>query len=214
MPIGRAGALSRRWAAVGITPAEVVSFPKALRKAYRLSTASALRGKGKTIAIVDAFNDPRAASDLAKFRHIFHLPPCTKANGCLHVVNQAGKTRPLPVADPFWAEEISLDLDMVSAICPKCHITLVEAKNARTVNLGTAVNTAVNKGAKFVSNSWGTPGGFLVRHHVRHSSTHPGRVSRFHSADLGFGPTFPADLQYVTPVGGETLRRTARGPGG
>ncbi len=213
MSIVRAGHLTRRWASVGITPAQVVYFPKALRKAYRLSTASALRGKGKTIAIVDAFNDPRAASDLAKFRHIFHLPPCTKANGCLHVVNQAGKTRPLPVADPFWAEEISLDLDMVSAICPKCHITLVEAKNARTVNLGTAVNTAVNKGAKFVSNSWGSPGEFLGQNNVSHFFNHPGRVIDFASGDLGYGPTFPADLQYVTSVGGTTLRRTTGGRG-
>src|SRR5258708_34297246 len=130
MPIGRAGALSRRWAAVGITPAQVVYFPKALRKAYRLSTASALRGKGKTIAIVDAFNDPRAAADLAKFRHIFHLPPCTKANGCLHVATQAGKPRPRPVPDPAWAEETSPALDLASAICPKSDITRLAAKPA------------------------------------------------------------------------------------
>ena len=47
---------------------------------------------------------------------------------------------PLPAADAGWAEEISLDLDMVSAVCPNCHILLVEADAARpSTNLGTAV---------------------------------------------------------------------------
>ena len=44
---------------------------------------------------------------------------------------------------------------MVSAICPLCHIILVEANSPTTQNLGTAVNSAVSLGAKFVSNSYG-----------------------------------------------------------
>ena len=54
-----------------------------------------------------------------------------------------------------WASEITLDLDMVSAICPNCHILLVEATSPTTANLGTAVNTAVALGAIVVSNSYG-----------------------------------------------------------
>ncbi len=156
------------------------------------------------VAIVDAFSDPLAGQDLGRFRHLAHLPGCTKANGCLHIVNQAGKTSPLPSSNAGWALEISLDLDMVSAVCPKCHITLVEAKNALTVNLGAAVNTAVKMGAKYVSNSWGGPQ-FSGENHVSHFFNHPGAVISFASGDLGFGPTFPANLQYVTSIGGIPL---------
>ena len=46
---------------------------------------------------------------------------------------------------------------MVSAICPMCHIILVEANTATAQDLGTAVNSAVSLGAKFVSNSYGGP---------------------------------------------------------
>ena len=35
---------------------------------------------------------------------------------------------------------------MVSAICPLCHIILVEASSASTADLGTGVNAAVSAG--------------------------------------------------------------------
>jgi len=187
-------------------------FPSDLRNAYKLVGASANRGNGKTIAIVDAFNNPNAGKDLGKYRRIFHLPPCTKANGCLRIVNQKGNARPLPPARFGWGVEISLDLDMVSAICPKCHILLVEANNALTANLGAAVNTAVRMGAKFVSNSWGGPE-FRGQNRFNRFFNHPGRVIAFASGDAGFGPTYPADLQYVTSVGGTHLIPASGGRG-
>ena len=98
--------------------------PADLQAAYNLPSATA--GAGQTVAIVDAYDDPNAESDLAVYRAQFGLPPCTTANGCFRKVNQSGGTKP-PRANSGWAEEISLDLDMVSAICPNCHILLVEA---------------------------------------------------------------------------------------
>jgi hypothetical protein len=187
-------------------------FPADLRSAYKLTSASPNRGIGKTVAIVDAFNDPNAGKDLGVYRHSLHLPGCTKANGCLHIVNQRGNKSPLPRANASWGVEISLDLDMVSAICPRCHITLVEADSPTTLNLGTAVNTAVNLGAKYVSNSWGGPE-FTGENHYSHFFNHPGRVIDFASGDLGFGPTFPADLQYVTSIGGTRLVHSSSGRG-
>jgi len=187
-------------------------FPNDLRNAYKLVGASANRGKGKTIAIVDAFNNPNAGKDLGKYRSIFHLPRCTKANGCLRIVNQNGNAKPLPPNRVGWGVEISLDLDMVSAICPKCHILLVEANNASLSNLGAAVRTAVNKGAKFVSNSWGGPE-FTGQNRFSHFFNHPGRVITFASGDAGFGTTFPADLQFVTSIGGTRLVHRAGGRG-
>ena len=186
--------------------------PAALRNAYRLAKISPIRGQGRTIAIVDAFNDPNAGSDLAVYRKQFHLPPCFKATGCLRIVNQNGAKHPLPAARADWALEISLDLDMVSAICPRCRILLVEAKDDLANNLGAAVDRAVKMGAKFVSNSWGGPE-FRGQNYYSHFFNHPGRAITFASGDLGFGPTFPADLQYVTSVGGTRLVRQTGGRG-
>jgi subtilase family serine protease len=124
--------------------------PADLQSAYKLPSSTA--GAGQTVAIVDAQDDPNAESDLATYRSTYGLPPCTTANGCFRKVNQTGGTA-FPAPDAGWAGEISLDVDMVSAICPNCHILLVEATSASLANLGTAVNEAVTLGAKYVSNS-------------------------------------------------------------
>src|SRR5256886_10643486 len=87
--------------------------PADLQSAYGLPSASA--GSGQTVAIVDAFDDPTAESDLGQYRSFYGLPPCTTANGCFRKVNQTGGTLPMPPPSPDWALEISLDLDMVSA---------------------------------------------------------------------------------------------------
>ena len=137
-----------------MSPAATVSGygPSDLASAYKLPTNL---GSGETVAIVDAYDDPNAESDLATYRSQFGLPPCTTANGCFRKVNQNGGTSPLPAANAGWAAEIALDIDMVSAICPQCKILLVEANSPTIANLGTAVNTAVAQGAVAVSNSYG-----------------------------------------------------------
>ena len=122
-----------------------------LLSAYALPSSG---GSGQTVAIVDAQDDPNAESDLATYRSTYGLPACTTANGCFKKINQNGGTS-YPTADTGWAGEISLDVDMVSAVCPSCHILLVEATSANMSDLGTAVNQAVAQGAKFVSNSYG-----------------------------------------------------------
>ncbi len=186
--------------------------PASLRSAYKIALAAARSGRGRAIAIVDAFSDPRAASDLATYRAHYHLGSCTKANRCLRILNEHGKASPLPAANRNWAAEESLDLDMVSAICPKCHILLVEAHTASASDLAIAENTAVAKGARYVSNSW-SGGEFLGQDTFNHFFNHPGAAIDFASGDFGYGPAYPTDLQYVTAVGGTTLRhsRTRRG---
>src|SRR5919199_607667 len=94
--------------------------PTDLQAAYNLTSDSATRGAGQTVAIVDAYDDPNAASDLATYRSQYGLPPCTVASGCFTKVSQTGSTTALPATDGGWAQEISLDLDMVSAACPDC----------------------------------------------------------------------------------------------
>lgn len=93
------------------------------------------------MAIVDAFDDPDAELDLGTYRAQFGIAPGTTPNGCFRKVNQTGGSS-YPSADAGWAGEISLDLDMVSAICPNCHILLVEADSASIPDLGTADNEA------------------------------------------------------------------------
>jgi hypothetical protein len=51
--------------------------PAALQSAYMAPTG----GAGQTVAIVDAYDDPYAESELATYRSQFGLPPCTTANG-------------------------------------------------------------------------------------------------------------------------------------
>ena len=75
------------------------------------------------------------------YRSQYGLGACTTANGCFKKVDQNGGTS-YPATDGGWAQEISLDVDMVSAVCPKCKIVLVEAKSSSFANLGTAENTA------------------------------------------------------------------------
>ena len=121
--------------------------PASLQNAYNLPSSAA--GSGQTVAVVDAYDDPSAAADLAAYRTAWGLPAC--GTGCFRKVNQNGQASPLPspAAGTGWATEESLDMDMVSAICPLCHIILVEAKNPSTANLGTGVNTAVSLGAQY-----------------------------------------------------------------
>jgi hypothetical protein len=177
--------------------------PSDLRKAYKIVTYAAHNGRGRTVAIVDAYNDPHAAADLAKYRNAFHLRACTKSNGCLHIFNQNGASKPLPTENKGWAVEEALDLDMVSAVCPLCKIDLIEARTAANTNLGIAENTAARK-ARYISNSWGNSE-YRTENSANHYFDHPGHVVAFASGDLGYGSTYPASLQMVTSVGGTSL---------
>ena len=69
--------------------------PSDLTSAYKLGSG----GSGATVAIVDAYDDPKAESDLAAYRSQYGLSTCTTANGCFKKVNVSGQTSPLPTAD-------------------------------------------------------------------------------------------------------------------
>ncbi|HWB66155.1 MAG TPA: S53 family peptidase [Mycobacteriales bacterium] len=182
--------------------------PSDLRSAYNLSASG---GSGQTVAIVDAFDDPTAEADLATYRSQFGLPACTTANGCFRKVNQTGGSTP-PSVDTGWAQEISLDLDMVSAICPNCHILLVEANSASISNLAAAVNEAVALGATEVSNSYG--GSETSSETATNSAyNHAGVAITASAGDSGYGVSFPAASPNVTAVGGTSLSRASNSRG-
>ena len=182
--------------------------PGDLRSAYKIARAAARIGKGRTVAIVDAFSDPKAAADLAVYRSHFRLGACTIANGCLHIVNEFGRVSPLPKANANWAGEESLDLDMVSAICPSCHILLVEASSNSFADLGAAVNYAASQGVVAISNSYGGSE-FSSEASYEAPYNHPGIAITVSSGDGGYGVEFPAASRYVTAVGGTSLTKAS-----
>ncbi|HVT20127.1 MAG TPA: S8 family serine peptidase [Mycobacteriales bacterium] len=184
--------------------------PADLQAAYSLPSTTAGAGAGATVAIVDAYDDPNADADLAVYRARFALPPCTTANGCLRKVDQRGGSD-LPDVDPGWAEEISLDLDMASAVCPNCRLLLVEADSAAMAALGSAVKTAVALGADAVSNSWGGPD--MKDQYYGRYFHHDGVAITASAGDDGYGVSYPASSKWVTAVGGTTLRRSATARG-
>ncbi len=185
--------------------------PNDLQDAYDLPSATG--GAGQTVAIVDAFDDPNVEADLQVYRAQYGLPECSTANGCFSKVNQQGQAGSYPAPNSGWAEEISLDVDMVSAICPSCHITLVEANDNQLDSLGTSVNTAVALGAKYVSNSYGGAEDPSETTLDAAYFDHPGVAVTASSGDSGYGVSYPAASPDVTSVGGTSLSRTASGRG-
>ncbi|GAA2215324.1 hypothetical protein GCM10009850_107910 [Nonomuraea monospora] len=190
-------------------PRPTALTPEDIRSAYKLPDG----GEGQTVAIVDAYGYAAAESDLAVFRKQYGLSECTTANGCFRKVDQRGGTD-YPPDDPGWAAETMLDLDAVSAVCPRCKLLLVEADTASAENLSTAVETAVALGAKYVSNSYGIPGEADGQQAFDKRYQHPGVVVTASTGDTGNLISWPASNPSVVAVGGTKLTRdasTARG---
>jgi subtilase family serine protease len=175
--------------------------PQTIKSAYNFPTSSTA-GSGKTVAIVDAYDDPTAESDLAVFSSQFGLPTCTTANGCFTKVNQTGGTS-YPRKDAGWALEISLDVQWAHAIAPGAKILLVEASSNSFTNLLAAEDYAKTH-AQYVSNSWGAS-------EFSGESSYDSRfaqsgVSFFvSSGDAGLPAEYPSASPNVVSVGGTTL---------
>ena len=191
-------------------PTGVGYGPADLQSAYNLPSSAA--GRGQTVAVVDAYDNPDAASDLATYRAAWGLPPCTVASGCFRQVNQEGQASPRPASagTTGWGTEESLDVDMVSATCPNCAIVLVEANSDDISDLGAGVDAAVALGARYISNSYGGP------EYAGETSDdayydHPGVAVTAGAGDSWYGVSYPAASPYVTSVGGTTLSKADDG---
>jgi kumamolisin len=162
-------------------------------------------GGSTAVAIVDAYDDPGAAKDLAKFSKQFGLPPAT-----FQVVFATG-TRPFN--DPGWEIEESLDVQWAHAMAPAAKLYLVEAASNSFYDLLTAETVAAsivaNEGGGVVSNSWG---GSEFADETGYDSffSYPGVV---YTASAGDGPgvLYPSASPNVVAVGGTTLSRSATG---
>jgi subtilase family serine protease len=157
----------------------------------------------QVIGIVDAYDDPTVESDMATFDTQYGLPACTKANGCLTVVNQTGGST-LPASNGDWALEISLDVQTAHMICQTCKILLVEANSSYFNDLGVAENEAAALGATEVSNSYGATDGNWETPYDSYYN-HPGIAITASAGDSGVGAEYPAASASVIAVGGTTL---------
>lgn len=186
---------------VGLPP-RVIQSVYGLPGLFRSSGA----GNGQIIAIVDAFHDPNALSDLNSFNAKYGYPSlatCTslsQAGPCFMQADPHG----IPAVDGSWALEESLDIEWAHAEAPAAKIVLVEAASAQLNDQFAAVSYANSIGATEVSMSWGateSSGETAFDADLTHSGT-------FYTAsagDKGHGVLYPAASPNVISVGGTIL---------
>jgi subtilase family serine protease len=197
-----------------------------------LTVSTVATGGSQKIAIVDAFDDPEAAADLAYFSDQFGLPFKVSQFKVIQVPSQYGYPAQI---DPSggWEMEESLDIEMAHAMAPNATIYLFESYDNSYVELQRAVQTAIN---------WIQCGNFTQTAHACSSATGKGEVSMSwgggefsgetgtdpvtgtpydptfataNSANVVFlasagdspGPIWPSTSPYVISVGGTTISR-------
>lgn len=170
-----------------LTPTQIIS-------AYNLASQSG--GAGNTIAIIDAYDTPNIASDLATFNSNFGLPA---ANFVKHKMSNSISV------NSGWALETSLDVEWAHAIAPNANILLVEATTNSLSNLLAAVNYATSQpGVVAVSMSWGSSEFSSERSYDNYFSSQ-GIVFFASSGDTGGAVIWPSSSPNVVSVGGTTL---------
>jgi hypothetical protein len=201
--------------ACGYTPDDIAA-------AYEYNPS--VQRSNQTVALVDWFDDPKVAANLAQFDSFYEFPKETASS--FRKVNQTGAKSPLPSSahGKSTAAEIALDVESVRAVCHTCRILLVEAKSSSLTNLAAAENTAVRLGATEVSDSFGAPEGGESKT-IRNAFNHPGVVLTASTGDDGwFGwdfandsdgadnaPNFPSTAPTVVSVGGTQLQLNSNG---
>jgi subtilase family serine protease len=141
--------------------------PYQIRHAYHVDNLinAGFDGKGKTIVIVDAFQDPYLIGDLNYFNTFYGLPSLTGLGGApnpslgnFSIVAPDGLTTFNPSDNNMvgWAEEITLDVEYAHAIAPGANIVLVLAKTNNDTDMLSATKYAVdNNLGDVISQSFG-----------------------------------------------------------
>jgi subtilase family serine protease len=179
------------------------------------------------IALVDAYDDPKAASDLAFFSSYMLLPAAkfTKvyANGSFGTLN--GRTASCSGTPPpayvsgkngrDWDIEESLDIEAAHALAPSTAIILVEACSNLDTDLYYAEEVAgievTKAGGGDISNSWGGSdyASEVVNDEVFYKY-YWSHITYFASAgDGGWGAAYPSSSPWVVSAGGTTINRNA-----
>ena len=173
-------------------------------------------GAGQTIAIVDAYDDPKIAADLARLilRSRPRIPRSrnTTFTFAKKRTKRAALTCPAPLllASNGWEVEESLDVEWAHSIAPYANINLLEANSPNFSDLDTAVQTAAaTAGVSAVSMSY-SGSEFLGENSYDSVYTTPttrtGGVTFFAATgDNGEPSGYPAYSPNVVGVGGTTL---------
>jgi kumamolisin len=187
------------------------------------------------IALVDAYDDPNAASDLAAFDSYWGLPAANftvvyanSSFGNLNGLTADCSGTPAPANDYGWDLEESLDIEWSHAMAPAAHIILVEACDQSLPQLLFAEEVAGIEVSRYgggdISNSWGYPescvgnsgcgGGtltevqddnYLFRYYWQD-------ITYFASAgDSGAEVLYPSASPWVVSAGGTTINRDSSG---
>ncbi len=212
---------------VGYTPSQI-------RAAYGISSLP-LDGTGQTIAIVDAYDDPKIYQAVDVFDQQLGVSSTGAslyeqygaASSFLTVLNQNGQATALPGVDPSgpgsenWEAEEALDVEWTHAVAPGARILLVEANSQSLSDLMTAVATAAAQpGVSVVSMSWGFAEDQAVFAHEEATydqylttpAGHQGVTFVASTGDYGSAdPEYPALSPNVVAVGGTSLSLNANG---
>ncbi len=172
--------------------------PRDLQSAYNLPVAK--KGTGQIVAIVDAYDNPNVASDLAEYRSEFKL-----SSAKFTKYNQNGETSNYPQGSATWGLTIDTDVEMVSASCPNCTIYLIEANSSDWSDIEAAEAEAVILGAKIVSNNYSGQG-------ADKSYFDTSGITYLGSGNNPLSE--PADFESVVAVGGTELSKGGGGKRG
>jgi kumamolisin len=174
------------------------------------------------IAVVDAYDDPNAASDLAFFSSFFGLPAATfikrianTSYGTLNGLTASCSGTPPNANLSGWDTEEALDIEWAHTMAPAATIALVEACSNSLNDLLFAEEVAgivvSNHGGGDISNSWGvseTAGetaddNYFYRYYWKN-------ITYFASAgDVGSEVIYPSSSPWVVSAGGTTINRDA-----
>lgn len=193
------------------TPSPTGLGPAAVASVYRLSglSGSSGAGAGQTIALIDAYQDPNALSDLNTWNAAYgykSMSSCTATSPsgpCFEQVSPQGT----PKVNSGWALEESLDIEWAHAEAPAAKIVLVQAASSSDANLFGAVQyaTSVVVGATEVSMSFGSSEFSGETTYDSSFTTTSGTLFTASSGDSGHGTEYPAASPNVIAVGGTTL---------
>jgi len=206
--------------------------PAQLQVAYGINdirfASSIGDGAGQTIAIVDAYDDPKLvastapgflSSDLAMFDQSFGLPNPPS----FLKLNEYGGSSNLPGTDPAgpgnsqgnWEVEEALDVEWAHAMAPEANIVLIECQSGSGIDMYQGARTAAGlAGVSVVSMSWGSnefngetsfDGDFTT------PNGHQGVTFVASTGDQGAPGEYPAYSPNVLAVGGTSLYLNASG---
>jgi subtilase family serine protease len=165
-------------------------------------------GGALAIAIVDAFDNPQAANDLATFSAQFGLPPAN--------FSQVYANGHKPPNDPGgWSLEEALDIEMAHAMAPNAQIILVEAASNSFTDLYQAEDVASSlvaaAGGGEVTNSWS---GGEYSGELSDEAAHFGTANVVYlasSGDTGSVVGVPSAFAKVVSAGGTSIKRQSSG---